>query len=145
MVAAAQGPLTSSRGRNTSRDRSSVQLIFANDSSICEYAGELDVCVALAKGGGCLFTFNCSTTPGGYLLPHCGCQVASHSYDAPIYSLKLKSGRRGKDLSVTHRPEAALAGTTTCRSSPVGTNRPPRQKRQCKLPTIWLPSAATPN
>ena len=25
-----------------------------------------DVCVELAKGGGCLFTLNCSTTPGGY-------------------------------------------------------------------------------
>ena len=81
-----------------------------------------DVCVALARGGGCLFTLNCSTTPGGYSLPHCGCQFTSHSYDAPIYSLKLKSeglepvfNWRGQDLSVNYPPELALAGTSTCR------------------------------
>ncbi|MGB9432713.1 MAG: radical SAM protein [Candidatus Acidiferrum sp.] len=52
---------------------------------------EWDVCVELAQGGGCLFTLNCSTTPGGYSLHHEGCQFTSHSYDAPIYSSKLKS------------------------------------------------------
>ena len=50
-----------------------------------------DLCVELAKGGGCLFTLNCSTTPGGYSLHHAGCQFATHSYDAPIYSSMLKS------------------------------------------------------
>ena len=50
-----------------------------------------DLCVELAKGGGCLFTLNCSTTPGGYKLRHGGCQFAAHSYDAPIYSSRLKS------------------------------------------------------
>ena len=50
-----------------------------------------DLCVELAKGGGCLFTLNCSTTPGGYSLHHEGCQFTSHSYDAPIYRTKLKS------------------------------------------------------
>ena len=50
-----------------------------------------DVCVQLAHGGGCLFTLNCSTTPGGYSLPHSGCQFTSQSYDAPIYSAKLKA------------------------------------------------------
>lgn len=49
-----------------------------------------DLCVELARGGGCLFTLNCSTTPGGYSLHHGGCQFAAHSYDAPIYSTKLK-------------------------------------------------------
>ncbi len=49
-----------------------------------------EVCVELARGGGCLFTLNCSTTPGGYSLPHCGCQFTSGSYDAPIYSAQLK-------------------------------------------------------
>lgn len=50
-----------------------------------------DVCVELAKGGGCLFTLNCSTTPGGYSLQHGGCQFTAHSYDAPVYSVKLKA------------------------------------------------------
>jgi len=49
-----------------------------------------DVCLELARGGGCLFTLNCSTTPGGYSLPHCGCQFSSNSYDAPLYSGKLR-------------------------------------------------------
>lgn len=50
-----------------------------------------DVCLELAQGGGCLFTLNCSTTPGGYSLQHGGCQFSSNSYDAPIYSEKLKA------------------------------------------------------
>lgn len=50
-----------------------------------------DLCLEMARGGGCLFTLNCSTTPGGYSLPHCGCQFTSGSYDAPVYTAKLKS------------------------------------------------------
>ena len=50
-----------------------------------------DVCLELARGGGCLFTLNCSTTPGGYSLQRGGCQFPSHSYDAPVYSAKLTS------------------------------------------------------
>lgn len=52
---------------------------------------EWDLCVEMARGGGCLFTLNCSTTPGGYSLPHCGCQFTSGSYDAPVYSTWLKA------------------------------------------------------
>jgi 2-iminoacetate synthase len=52
---------------------------------------EWNVCVELARGGGCLFTLNCSTTPGGYSLQHGGCQFTSHSYDAPVYSAKLRA------------------------------------------------------
>jgi len=52
---------------------------------------EWDVCVELARGGGCLFTLNCSTTPGGYSLQYGGCQFTSHSYDAPVYSAKLRA------------------------------------------------------
>ena len=52
---------------------------------------EWDVCLELARGGGCLFTLNCSTTPGGYSLQHGGCQFTSHSYDAPVYSAKLRA------------------------------------------------------
>jgi 2-iminoacetate synthase len=55
-----------------------------------------DVCLELARGGGCLFTLNCSTTPGGYSLHHGGYQFAANSYDAPVYSAKLKAeGLRG--------------------------------------------------
>jgi 2-iminoacetate synthase len=50
-----------------------------------------DVCIELAKGGGCLFTLNCSTTPGGYSQEHHSCQFTSGTYDAPIYSGKLRS------------------------------------------------------
>jgi 2-iminoacetate synthase len=52
---------------------------------------EWDVCLELARGGGCLFTLNCSTTPGGYSLHHGGCQFTSCSYDAPVYSSQLRA------------------------------------------------------
>jgi hypothetical protein len=48
-----------------------------------------ELCVQLARGGGCLFTFNCSTIPGGYTLYRPGFQFPSGSYDAPAYSRKL--------------------------------------------------------
>jgi 2-iminoacetate synthase len=51
---------------------------------------EWDVCIEMAGGGGCLFTLNCSTTPGGYALHQRGCQFNSNSYDAPIYAERLK-------------------------------------------------------
>jgi 2-iminoacetate synthase len=76
-----------------------------------------DVCVELAAGGGCLFTLNCSTTPGGYSLQHGGCQFTSHSYDAPIYSAKLKTERldpvfnwKASDLSGDCRPFTVAGG-----------------------------------
>ncbi len=50
-----------------------------------------DLCIELARGGGCLFTLNCSTTPGGYSLHHEGCQFTSNSYDAPVYARELIS------------------------------------------------------
>ena len=76
-----------------------------------------DLCVELARGGGCLFTLNCSTTPGGYSLQHGGCQFTAHSYDAPIYSTKLKSegldpvfNWRAGDLSGNYTIDAAVCG-----------------------------------
>jgi 2-iminoacetate synthase len=81
-----------------------------------------DVCVELARGGGCLFTLNCSTTPGGYSLQHDGCQFTAHSYDAPIYSTKLKSeglepvfNWRAEDLSPGYRPDAKVCGGASTR------------------------------
>jgi 2-iminoacetate synthase len=49
-----------------------------------------DVCVNLAKGGGCLFTLNCSTIPGGYSLGHRGHQFPTASYDAQVFSTVLQ-------------------------------------------------------
>ena len=49
-----------------------------------------DLCVDLSNGGGCLFTFNCSTVPGGYSLGHRGYQFPTGSYDAPVFAEKLK-------------------------------------------------------
>lgn len=64
---------------------------------------EWDVCVELARGGGCLFTLNCATTPGGYSLQHGGCQFSARSYDAPLYLGKLKS--EGLDPVLNWRSE----------------------------------------
>ena len=76
-----------------------------------------DACVELAKGGGCLFTLNCSTTPGGYSLQHGGCQFTAGCYDAPIYSTKLEAeglepifNWKAHDLSGDYRPSAVAGG-----------------------------------
>ncbi len=81
-----------------------------------------DVCVELARGGGCLFTLNCSTTPGGYSLHHEGCQFTAHSYDAPVYSAQLKSvgltpvfNWRAGDLSGDFRLDVAAGGGASTR------------------------------
>lgn len=49
-----------------------------------------ELCVDLAQGGGCLFTFNCSTIPGGYSLGHRGYQFPTGSFDAPVFAEKLR-------------------------------------------------------
>ena len=49
-----------------------------------------DTCIQLAQGGGCLFTLNCSTIPGGYSLQSHGAQFANFSFDAPVSVPKLK-------------------------------------------------------
>jgi len=78
-----------------------------------------DVCVELARGGGCLFTLNCSTTPGGYSLQHDGCQFAAHSYDAPVYSRKLQAegltavfNWKAGDLCGDYRPDVVCGAAT---------------------------------
>lgn len=50
-----------------------------------------DTCVQIARGGGCLFTLNCSTIPGGYSLRSRGGQFANNSFDAPVYAPQLRS------------------------------------------------------
>lgn len=56
---------------------------------------EWDLCVEMAAGGGCLFTFNCSTIPGGYTLAGKGEQFATGSYDVETYVPELRA--RGFD------------------------------------------------
>lgn len=48
-----------------------------------------ELCVDLARGGGCLFTFNCATIPGGYSLGHHGYQFPTGSFDAPVFAKEL--------------------------------------------------------
>ena len=67
------------------------------------------LCVELARGGGCLFALNCSTTPGGYSLHYGGCQFTAHSYDAPTYSTKLES--EGLDPIFHWKPTICPAST----------------------------------
>lgn len=49
-----------------------------------------DTCIQIAQGGGCLFTLNCSTIPGGYSLQGKGAQFANNSFDAPVFAPKLE-------------------------------------------------------
>lgn len=49
-----------------------------------------NLCVEMAAGGGCLFTFNCSTIPGGYSLGHRGYQFPTGTYDAPVFAAELQ-------------------------------------------------------
>lgn len=49
-----------------------------------------ELCIKLACGGGCLFTFDCTTIPGGYSLGHQGYQFPVHSYDADVYGEAIK-------------------------------------------------------
>ncbi len=52
---------------------------------------KFDLCIHLAKGGGALFTFNCSTIPGGYVLGEDGYQFPTYDFDVNEYLPKLQS------------------------------------------------------
>jgi len=80
---------------------------------------EWDLCVRLAQGGGCLFTFNCSTVPGGYSLGKHGYQFPTYSYDAPAFS----EGLHKQDLYAVFQwafdrslpnPQASLGSSRVC-------------------------------
>ncbi|MGQ9634301.1 MAG: radical SAM protein [Bryobacteraceae bacterium] len=64
-------------------------LVFPEVRPFISTRESFEMCVQLARGGGCLFTFNCTTIPGGYTLHNPGYQFPSGSYDAPVYSRKL--------------------------------------------------------
>jgi 2-iminoacetate synthase len=78
-----------------------------------------NLCVRLAQGGGCMFTFNCSTVPGGYSLGKRGYQFPTYSYDAPAFSKEL----RERDLYVVYQwafdkpfqtPQETLGSSRIC-------------------------------
>ncbi len=75
-----------------------------------------DVCVEMARGGGCLFTFNCSTIPGGYSLGHRGAQFQTRSYDSTVYAEKLRAEQIWPEFDWTfdsaraNEPAAAARG-----------------------------------
>lgn len=50
-----------------------------------------ETCLQLAAGGGCLFTLNCSTVPGGYTLDHRGAQFRTGDYDALRFTPRLRA------------------------------------------------------
>jgi 2-iminoacetate synthase len=54
-----------------------------------------DMCIEIAKGGGTLFTFNCKTIPGGYLLGRHGYQFPTFDFSVDKYVRKLN----GNDLN----------------------------------------------
>lgn len=62
-----------------------------NTAAFVSTREDWDTCLQLAQGGGCLFTLNCSTIPGGYSLHGHGAQFANFSFDAPVFIPKLQS------------------------------------------------------
>lgn len=50
-----------------------------------------ETCLQLAAGGGCLFTLNCSTVPGGYTLASRGPQFLTGDYDARLFAPRLRA------------------------------------------------------
>jgi 2-iminoacetate synthase len=76
-------------------------------------------CRELAAGGGALFTFNCSTIPGGYAAGKHGYQFPTGSFDAPSFAPRLAAdGIRsifdwkfvGSDPVAAEKSIAAIAG-----------------------------------
>lgn len=70
---------------------------------------EFDLCLRLAEGGGCLFTLDCSTVPGGYTLPNRGAQFVTGNYAAPRFAPRVEAaGFRLDWLWDASRPSDAL-------------------------------------
>ncbi len=75
-----------------------------------------DLCVQLAAGGGCLFTFDCSTIPGGYTRPPDGAQFPSWSFDAREYAPRLPA----HGLRAEFDWRLGVSGPASPRSAPPG-------------------------
>ena len=52
---------------------------------------KFELCIELSKGGGVLFTFNCSTIPGGYTLGEKGYQFPTYDFDVDEYLPKIRA------------------------------------------------------
>ncbi len=50
-----------------------------------------DLCLTIAKGGGCLFTFNCSTIPGGYTSKSAEYQFPAFDFDIDNFNESAKN------------------------------------------------------
>lgn len=50
---------------------------------------DFEMCLQLAEGGGCLFTFNCSVVPGGYTLDNAGAQFVTGNFDTLRYAERV--------------------------------------------------------
>jgi 2-iminoacetate synthase len=101
-----------------------VHTLFAPDTRPFVSTREpWDLMVRLAEGGHCLFTLDCSTTPGGYTGAAGGPQFATHTFPAETYAVRLRAAGLtplfrwgfGAPLSARpdgrHAPRAAAGGT----------------------------------
>ena len=52
---------------------------------------DFEMCLQLAEGGGCLFTFNCSVVPGGYTLDNAGAQFVTGNFDTVEYARRVEA------------------------------------------------------
>lgn len=67
------------------------QLMFPDAKLFLSTRETYDFNLDVAKGGGCLFTLNCSTIPGGYTSEKNALQFASGNYDSHEYAARLQS------------------------------------------------------
>ena len=70
-----------------------------------------DTCVTMAAGGGCLFTFDCSTVPGGYSLGRQGSQFTTGSFPREVYGPLLEEN--GLRVELDWRFDGSSAGLLT--------------------------------
>ncbi|MBN9657197.1 MAG: hypothetical protein J0H49_03410 [Acidobacteria bacterium] len=71
---------------------------------------EFELCLRMAEGGGCLFTLDCSTVPGGYTLPNHGAQFVTGNYAAPRFAPLVEATGLKLDWFWNSQPaEAELA------------------------------------
>ncbi|MGD0013025.1 MAG: radical SAM protein [Bryobacteraceae bacterium] len=93
-----------------------------------------ETCVALAQGGGCLFTFNCSTIPGGYSLGHRGAQFQTASYDAPVFRGKLEQAGVEPEFAWSFDGTPALCSGRPAVPQAGFTAPAPLSENQCSWP-----------
>jgi 2-iminoacetate synthase len=76
-----------------------------------------DLCLEMARGGGCMYTFNCSTIPGGYSLGHRGYQFPTATFDVTVFAEKAeRAGLKpvfnwAFNSKAEHRPKRVFASS----------------------------------